>query len=133
MHKHVTHNRCHATYNDFCKSVLHFLREDVPKRLHYSKDPRIGDLVVIMNEHFQIGMASHPPNHEGGNHGWDPALPSMHAIFLAMGPGIPAGKVIPEFENVDVYPYITELLGLTPGKGIDGKPGRLKALIAAQH
>lgn len=31
MHKNVTHNRCHATYTDFCKSVLQFLREDVPK------------------------------------------------------------------------------------------------------
>jgi transposase len=31
MHKNVTHNRCYATYNDFCQSVLHFLRERVPK------------------------------------------------------------------------------------------------------
>jgi transposase len=31
MHRHVTHNRCYATYNDFCRAVLHFLREEVPK------------------------------------------------------------------------------------------------------
>src|SRR5947209_5602921 len=31
MHRHVTHNRSHATYNDFCRSVLHFLRREVPK------------------------------------------------------------------------------------------------------
>jgi transposase len=31
MHKKVTHNRRHATYNDFCNSVLRFLREEVPK------------------------------------------------------------------------------------------------------
>jgi transposase len=31
MHRNVTHNRSYATYNDFCKSVLHFLREEVPK------------------------------------------------------------------------------------------------------
>ena len=30
MHHHVTHNRCYATYNDFCRSVLKFLREEVP-------------------------------------------------------------------------------------------------------
>lgn len=110
-----------------------YLREDVPKHLHYDKDPRIGDLVVIMNEHFQIGMASRPPNHEGGSHGWDPALPSMHAIFVASGPGIPAGTVIPEFENVDVYSYMAELLGLTPARGIDGMAGRLNALIAGHR
>jgi len=28
----VTHNRSHATYNDFCNAVLHFLREEVPKK-----------------------------------------------------------------------------------------------------
>ena len=31
MHRHVTHNRGYATYNDSCQSVLHFLREQVPK------------------------------------------------------------------------------------------------------
>jgi transposase len=31
MHRNVTHNRCHATYNDFCNSVLQFLRTEVPK------------------------------------------------------------------------------------------------------
>jgi predicted AlkP superfamily pyrophosphatase or phosphodiesterase len=106
-----------------------YLRGDLPAHLHYNKDPRIGDLVVVMNEHFQIGMASKPPDHEGGSHGWDPTLPSMHAIFVASGPGIPAGRIIPAFENIDVYPYMTELLGLTPAKGIDGRPGRLKGLI----
>jgi hypothetical protein len=31
MHKNVTHNRCYATYNDFCRSVLQFLRQRVPQ------------------------------------------------------------------------------------------------------
>ena len=31
MHRHVTHNRGYETYNEFCRSVLHFLREEVPK------------------------------------------------------------------------------------------------------
>jgi hypothetical protein len=31
MHRNVTHNRCHPTDNDFCRSILHFLREEVPK------------------------------------------------------------------------------------------------------
>jgi transposase len=32
MHKHVTHNRSYPTHNDFCHSVLHFLRDEVPKK-----------------------------------------------------------------------------------------------------
>jgi transposase len=31
MHRHVTHNRSHPSYNDFCRAILHFLREEVPK------------------------------------------------------------------------------------------------------
>jgi predicted AlkP superfamily pyrophosphatase or phosphodiesterase len=107
-----------------------YLRADVPLHLHYRKDPRIGEVVVVMNDHWQIGMANRPVR-EGGNHGWDPTLPNMHALFVASGPGIPAGTLIPTFENVDVYPWIAELLMIKPASGIDGKPGRLKRLINA--
>ena len=105
-----------------------YLRGELPAHLHYDKDPRVGDVVVVMDDHWQIGMASRPAR-EGANHGWDPTLTSMHALFVASGPGIPSGKFIPSFENVDVYPYIAELLGLKPAAGIDGKPGRLSRLI----
>ena len=106
------------------------LRDEIPARLHYSADPRVGDIVVIMDEHFTIGRSNRPPREGTATHGWDPSLPSMHAIFVASGPGIPAGKTIPSFENVDVYPWLTELLGLRAARDIDGRPGRLAALIA---
>lgn len=106
-----------------------YLREDVPERLHYNADPRIGDVVVIMDDHFTIGRADRPPR-DGATHGWDPWIAAMHAIFIASGPGIPAGKTIPAFENVEIYPYMTELLRLRPAAGVDGHAGRLAALIA---
>ena len=31
MHANVTHNRCYATFNDFCDAVLGFLNENVPR------------------------------------------------------------------------------------------------------
>ena len=109
-----------------------YLRAEMPERLHYRADPRIGDLVVVMEEHFQIGRANRAPREEGGaTHGWDPAIPSMHAIFVASGPNIPSGKTIPTFENVEVYSYLAEVLGLKPASRIDGHKGRLAALIKA--
>jgi len=45
------------------------------------------------------------------------------------GPGIRAGLTIPEVENVDVYPLMTELLGLRPAAGIDGRGGRIAAML----
>ena len=31
MHKHLTHNKCYASYREFAETVLGFLRENVPK------------------------------------------------------------------------------------------------------
>jgi len=31
MHKPITHNGCHETFNDFSNAILTFLREDVPR------------------------------------------------------------------------------------------------------
>src|SRR5262249_54154650 len=81
-------------------------RGEVPAYLHYNKDPRVGDIIIVLEEHWQIGMANRPAR-AGGNHGWDPTFPSMHALFVATGPGIPAGKVIPSFDNIDLYPWMT--------------------------
>ena len=106
-----------------------FVRGEIPEYLHYNKDPRAGDVVVVMDDHFQIGRVDRPPS-AGGNHGWDPTFPNMHAIFVASGPRIPAGKVIPSFENIEIYPWLTEILGLWPANGIDGHRGALAELIA---
>ena len=106
-----------------------YVRGEVPKRLFYD-DPRIGDLVVLMDDHYQIGRASRSAR-EGGNHGWDPTNPLMHAIFVVSGPRIPAGKTIPAFSAVEVYPFMTEVLGLRPATPLDGRKGALAALIRA--
>ena len=64
-----------------------------------------------------------------GTHGWDPALPSMHAVFAVAGPGVRAGVTVGPVENLDVYPFLAELLGLEPAKGIDGRPGVIFSLV----
>ena len=32
MHRHITHNRCHASFKQFSEAVLTFLREEVPRK-----------------------------------------------------------------------------------------------------
>jgi hypothetical protein len=53
----------------------------------------------------------------------------MHAIFLAAGPDIPHGVTIPDVRNVDVYPFMMELLGLDVRAPIDGTSGRIRSLL----
>jgi predicted AlkP superfamily pyrophosphatase or phosphodiesterase len=109
-----------------------YLREEMPERYHFRDTPRAGDIVVIMDEGWMMvtsiinrGLIQR----EWGEHGWDPDLPSMKAIFLISGPGIPKGATIPEVENVDVYPLMTELLGLQPAGNLDGRAGLIRSML----
>ena len=54
MHKNVTHNRCYATYNDFCRSVLHFLREEVPKNWAVFCDSVTDNFRIINPADFRV-------------------------------------------------------------------------------
>ncbi len=125
-----------AVRDDLNRKLEHgraYLRADVPANLHYSGSHRIGDVVIIMEEHYQIGMGDRAPKSPGGAHGWTPDLTSMRGIFLAMGPGMKKGARIPLVKNIDINPLMIEILGLKASRMpriIDGKPGLLRALRA---
>lgn len=129
---HVAGGRARALRDSINRRMRHgraYLRDEIPGHLHYRADPRIGDLVVIMEDHYQIGRADRLPVEGTASHGWDPTIPNMRALFIVKGPGIPRGKVIGGFENVDIYPFITEILGLRPAANLDGTSRRLLRLI----
>jgi predicted AlkP superfamily pyrophosphatase or phosphodiesterase len=124
--------RAVAIRNELNRKLQHgraYLRSEIPLQFHYRADRRIGDLVIVMDEHYQIGTKERTPKEPGGSHGWNPKLTAMHGIFLASGPGIKKGATIPRFPNVDIYPMMTELLKLKPAKQLDGRRGRLRKLI----
>jgi predicted AlkP superfamily pyrophosphatase or phosphodiesterase len=108
-----------------------YLRHEIPERHRFGGDPRAGDVVVIMEESWTLSTSNRRAARAEawGAHGWDPALASMRAIFVAAGPGIRAGARIGEVRNVDLYPLMTELLGLRPAANIDGTRGRVLSLL----
>jgi hypothetical protein len=55
-----------------------------------------------------------------GAHGFDPALPEMGAMLLAMGRGVPAHARIGAVPMIDVAPTVTALLGITPSLQSEG-------------
>jgi len=108
-----------------------YLPQDIPASWHYGKlddwHNRIGDMIVVTRFPgiFKIGNKKATP----GKHGFDPAIKEMHATFLAWGPQIRKSNTVPPFENVNVFPLVTELLGLTYSFPIDGSPNVLKYLL----
>jgi len=112
-------------YNQLKKASPQFFvfrRKDVPPELNYNQNPREGDPVVIATGPYAIrahgppeGKPDQPPN--AGMHGYDPhELPEMKASFFAAGPDIVAGKTVAPFENVNLYPWMAHMLGLTAPK-----------------
>lgn len=89
-------------------------KEDLPKRLHYGQNARVAAIICLAEPGWTI--LSGVPQYEvkGGNHGWDNAMPEMNALFLATGPAMAQGKVLPVFDNVDVYDLLAKLAGIAP-------------------
>ncbi len=102
------------------------LREDLPERLHYRDNPRIPPVLVLADEGWQIRTRAEQAERAGpdrGDHGYDNALVSMGAIFIAHGPAFRRGAVIAPAANIDVYNLLCAVLGLKPAPN-DGD-GRL--------
>ncbi|MBA8889030.1 putative AlkP superfamily pyrophosphatase or phosphodiesterase [Dokdonella fugitiva] len=90
---------------------------EVPARLHYGTHPRIPSLLCLAEHGGNI--TSHGYDDKGGHyspgeHGYDNDDPAMRALFVARGPDFRRGAVVPEFDNVDVYPLLAKLLGVAP-------------------
>ncbi len=112
-------------YNQLKKASSQFMvyrRKDVPAGLNFRDNPREGDPVVIATGPF-LFRAHAPPADKpespapAGMHGYDPhAMPQMKASFYAAGPDILPGHTVRPFENVNLYPWLAHLLGLTAPK-----------------
>jgi predicted AlkP superfamily pyrophosphatase or phosphodiesterase len=111
-----------------------YRRAEFPPNLHFDSNPRSGDPIVVATGPYVIrahtpapGEPDRPP--PAGQHGYDPyMMPSMKALFVAIGPDIRPGATVPPFENVNVYPLIAQILGLPIGK-IDGDPKVLQVIL----
>lgn len=108
-----------------------YRKADVPARLHYRVHPRIPPIVAVADEGWEIStrrrIAERPPQ-PGGTHGYDPAVRSMGALFVAAGPAFAQGKVVEPFTNVHLYPLMAHVLGLKPAPN-DGSLDSVRAVL----
>jgi len=112
------------------KSIPHikaWKNTEVPKKFHYGTHPRVMDFVVLADSSWSVRLEGERAK-DGGTHGYDNDNTDMHAIFYAFGPDFKKGYIQNTFNNIDIYPLITNILNLEPAK-IDGEFENVKMML----
>ncbi|MRX08525.1 alkaline phosphatase family protein [Pseudoduganella sp. FT25W] len=90
-------------------------KEEIPARLAYGHNARVPAFLCLAEPGWSIVFNDKSAAKvKGGKHGYDNAAPEMEATFIAAGPSFKPGVVLPEFDNVDVYPLVMHLLDVAP-------------------
>ncbi len=104
-------------------------KEEVPARLHYGKNPNLVDLVVVADSAWNFKVTRDDNAlYSKGAHGYDNNNSDMHGIFFATGPAFKTGYRQEAFENVNLYPLFSEILGIQPVK-VDGSLEPVKGML----
>ena len=111
-----------------------------PSYAHDGTGPRVGDLMLLTHPpYWMAGFELYPEwaKYLGINwfwphtfmpptvqlkatHGYAPTLVEMHGVFFAWGAGVKPGEVS-RLDQIDVHPTVMRLLGLQPGRPVDGQ------------
>jgi len=90
---------------------------DIPKRYNCCDPSRVPPILLLADPGWQMVTRDSPA--KAATHGFDNALPEMHAVFVANGPSFRTGVNVGQFNTVDVYSLLIELLHVRP-KASDG-------------
>lgn len=105
-------------------------KADIPPALHYGANPRVPAFYCLNQPGWRfIRAADKAKRQNPGAHGFAPDLPDMQALFLAHGPAFRSGVRLPAIANVDVYPMLATITGLTPEKN-DGDAAALAPALS---
>lgn len=111
--------------------------EDLPVRLGIRGGPRVPPVWVLAHEGAHVVTRAtferlakrySEYGYLPGDHGYDPALRSMHGFFVAHGPAFRAGVRLGAVENIHVYNLMCGVLGLKPAAN-EGDDRLVKAAL----
>jgi predicted AlkP superfamily pyrophosphatase or phosphodiesterase len=112
-----------------------YRRAEIPERWHFRDHPRVPPVLGIADEGWQVLRRANADNIAagkapglGGQHGYDPQLMSMRAVFIAAGPAFKHGVTVPPFENVSIYDVLAKILDVRP-EANDGDPSVGRRLL----
>lgn len=111
-------------------------RREVPRRLRFRNNPRIGDLIVTPKPASIIEIlppgdaAAKPVPALKGMHGYDPfQYPEMAGILIGAGPAFRRGAQVKQARTVDVFALFGRLLEIDIPASVDADFSRVRKLL----
>uniref|UniRef100_A0A8C8SDV4 Autotaxin n=1 Tax=Pelusios castaneus TaxID=367368 RepID=A0A8C8SDV4_9SAUR len=112
-----------------------YLKQHLPKRLHYAYNRRIEDIHLLVDRRWHVARKSMDVYKKlsgkcffHGDHGYDNKINSMQTVFVGYGPTFKHKTKVPPFENIELYNVMCDLLGLKPAPN-NGTHGSLNHLL----
>uniref|UniRef100_A0A8D0E8I1 Autotaxin n=1 Tax=Salvator merianae TaxID=96440 RepID=A0A8D0E8I1_SALMN len=112
-----------------------YLKQHLPKRLHYANNRRIEDVHLLVERrwrmakrHGDVYKKQSGKCFSHGDHGYDNKINSMQTVFVGYGPSFKYHTKVPPFENIELYNLMCDLLGLKPAPN-NGTHGSLNHLL----
>jgi predicted AlkP superfamily pyrophosphatase or phosphodiesterase len=105
--------------------VKAYRAEELRGRFHFAENARIAPVWVLPDEGWHLVTRATverlkrrfpEKGYLAGDHGYDPALPSMRGIFIAHGPAFRRAVGLPDVENVHLYNLMCAVLKVKPAK-----------------
>lgn len=90
-----------------------YLKEKIPEEFHYKHNRRVMPILIVADDEWIITKNLSQVKVRG-NHGYSNKHPDMHPFFLAQGPAFKENVISEPFENVNIYPLMCHILGITP-------------------
>ncbi|XP_048364554.1 ectonucleotide pyrophosphatase/phosphodiesterase family member 2 [Sphaerodactylus townsendi] len=111
-----------------------YLKQHLPKRLHYANNRRIEDVHLLVDRKWHVAKRPGDVFKKitgkclfQGDHGYDNKINSMQTVFVGYGPSFKYKTKVPPFENIELYNVMCDLLGLkaAPNNGTHGSLNHL--------
>ncbi len=111
-----------------------YTKETIPAYYHFSANSFIGDVILVAELGYSFVTSQKDLKHRKkhspkGDHGYDNRTLDMQGIFVASGPAFKKNYKTVTLLNVDVYPLVCKILGITPNQMIDGRLERIEQVL----
>src|SRR3990167_2715142 len=91
-----------------------YKKYQIPWEFHYSDNVRTTDIIAIADEGWSISYRNSPAV-SGGNHGYDPSLPSMSSLFIGNGKFFKSDYTsVDKMSNIHIYILMCYILNIPP-------------------